>query len=1028
MRGLDRVKTHLSSPFQAVILSLVGLLLLVAPAGAGPILLSARDAGQQPPAGGNGDSVMPVISPDGRFVLFASSADNLVAATATNAFATTFPARLNVYLRDRTLGTTVPVSVDAAGTGLGNADSLPAMISTNGRYALFESRASNLVAGDTNGSADIFLRDLLAGTNVLVSANTNGLTPNGPSRSPVMTPDARVVAFVSEASDLVAGDTNGIADIFVRDLQTGVTTLASPGATSRRITAQPSASESPLITPDGRFIAFYSTATNLVAGAAATTNGSDIYVRDRLGNVTIWASSGARNEFPLALGTTLHCSGHTLSDDGQFVAYVAAPDPINYHSPLPGVLLRYNLQTGLNDLIYTNCWVSMPPYQDARSLDMTPDGRFVTFVANSSLGVTRGDSIYVWDAATGTTTLASGDVNGQAQTNAFCQAPALDPNGRFVAFVSNGAGLVTNSLQGDVHAYLRDLQSGSTSLLDSDPDGIGSGVSAATSPRLSAGAATVVFECSDGTLFPNDRNHALDLVARGGAGGSIELVSAAAGALVSASANGHSAIAAGGISADGRLLAFVSEADNLVANDTNQCADIFVRDLQAGTNLLVSWGTNGANADGSSSQAVLSGNGRFVAFTSFADNLVTNDANHALDVFERDLALGTTQLISVNSNGISSGNGPSQLPQLSSDGRYVLFLSYAANLVPGTFRASNLFLRDTQVGVTYALTQRGVTAAAMTPDGRYVAFAGQAGGFSAQLYVWDSQAASLVYSNAASGDAAAIGQLAINPAGNRIAYANAPGVEAIDWAANTNWSICPVGFISPGASTFTADGQRLVFSSSTVEPNSPGFNVYVYDFQTRSNRLVSRTYLGGPADASSKAAQISPDGRFVAYESFASNLVPGITNQVANIFLFDVLNNTTTLLSASPLNGPTPEAGSFLPFFSPNGQAVLFESWASGLVPGDFNATSDLLAVSLPAASTLAPFNVQISPSAGASAALLLSWPAADGRTYRLQTKNGLGDLQWLNSQTPVTIVNGQAFFGDTETASSSRFYRVLGF
>jgi len=1027
------VRTCPSNRFCAATLGTVWLLLLAVRAAASPTLLSVRDAAQQPPGGGDGDSFMPAISPDGRFVLFASAADNLVTNAATNPFVAAFPARLNVYLRDRVAGTTLPVSVSADGNRLGNGSSLPAMISTNGRYALFESEASNLVPGDNNGSSDIFLRDLVAGTTVLVSANTNGLAPNGASRSPVMTPDARFVAFVSEASDLVANDTNGVADIFVRDIQAGITTLASPGATSTHNPSQLSSSESPLITSDGRFIAFYSTATNLVAGALATTNASDVYVRDRAANVTIWASSGAQNAFPFQLSSKLHCSSHTLSDDGQFVSYVAAPDPTSYASPASaGVILRYSLQTGQTDVIHTNSWAPTPPYENARTLDMTPSGRFVAFVANSSPAVTLGDAIYVWDSNTGTNTLASGDVNGQVPTNSFCQSPTLDPSGRFVAFLSNGAGLVTNSLQGDLHAYLRDLQAATTGLLDTDPNGVGSGVSAATAPRLSSSAATVFFECPDGTLFPNDRNHALDLVARDVAGGSIELVSAAAGALLAASANGHSAFGPGAVSPDGRLLAFVSEADNLVANDTNQCADIFVRDLVAGTNLLVSWGTNGSGADGPSIQAVLSGNGRFVVFTSLADNLVTNDGNHALDVFERDLTLGTTLLISVNSNGISSGNGPSTTPLVSSDGRFVLFLSSASDLVPGTSFTKNLFLRDTQAGATYALTQRGVNAYVMTPDGRYVVLSGQTGSAGFQLYIWDSQTAAFVYTNAASGEASSIDYLAINPAGNRIAYANAPGIEAVDWMANTNWSICPSGIISPAESSFSSDGQKLAFSSSfplaSEVNNSSFFNIYLYDFQTRSNTLVSRTYRGDSANESSKGAQVSPDGRFVAYESFASNLVPGSTNKVANVYLYDVVNNTTTLLSASPSRGPTPEAGSFLPLFSPDGQMVLFESWASGLVPGDFNATSDVLAVSLPSASTLLPFSVQISQVPGTSGALLVSWPAAEGRTYRLQLKNALGDPQWLNSYTPVTIVNGQAFFGDNDTASASRFYRIVGF
>jgi Tol biopolymer transport system component len=341
--------------------------------------------------------------------------------------------------------------------------------------------------------------------------------------------------------------------------------------------------------------------------------------------------------------------------------------------------------------------------------------------------------------------------------------------------------------------------------LDGDPNGLGAGVSTATSPWLSAGSGIAFFECPDGTLFTNDRNHALDIVARNINGGSTELISAEAGALPSLSANGHSSLGAGAMSDDGRFVAFASEADNLVANDTNQCADIFVRDLITGTNLLVSFGTNGAIADGSSSEAVISGNGRFAAFTSSADNLVTNDANHALDVFERDLTLGITLLVSVNSNGTASANGKSMSPVLSSDGRYVLFLSSASDLLPGMVRIQNLFLRDTQAGVTYALTQRGVSAYAMTPDGRYVAVAGQNSGTAFQLYVWDSQAAAFVYTNPVSGLASSISYLAINHSGNRIAYANAPGLQVIDWMADTNWSIAPYGALSSPEFSFTSD-------------------------------------------------------------------------------------------------------------------------------------------------------------------------------------------------------------------------------
>jgi Tol biopolymer transport system component len=245
--------------------------------GAGPFqLVSALDRAQAPPSGGSGDSWQPIISLDGRYVLFASMANNLVVISNNPLPVLTTPGR-NIFLRDRVNGTTKLVSMNLAGTGGGNGDSIPTGISTNGRYALFESTASDLVAGDTNNASDVFIRDVVSGVTVLVSASTNGGIANGPSRSSVLTPNGSNVVFVSAASNLVPGDSNGIPDVFVRDWQAGVTTLASAGAMATNSALLLGSSESPDITPDGRYVAFLSTATNLVAGGNAT--GGDIYER-----------------------------------------------------------------------------------------------------------------------------------------------------------------------------------------------------------------------------------------------------------------------------------------------------------------------------------------------------------------------------------------------------------------------------------------------------------------------------------------------------------------------------------------------------------------------------------------------------------------------------------------------------------------------------------------------------------------------------------------------------------------------------
>jgi Tol biopolymer transport system component len=299
--------------------TIVQLLSLVAVAGgvlmsatvsrASPVqLLSVRNPTVPFPAGGNGDSVVPWISGDGRFVVFSSSANDLVPG-GNGRFG------LNVFLRDRSRNATLLISANANGTGGGNGDSVLGQASASGRYVVFQSDASDLLPGDTNGVSDIFLRDTLTGVTLLISVAANGGYANGASTDPVITPDGSCVAFISAATDLVAGDTNGIPDVFVRDLITQTTWRISVGASGTNGTMA-----TPVITPDGRFVAFFSTARNLAAGVPANSQG-EIYLRDRLAGTTAWASSNAATIGSNVLHLNNAPSYHpALSDDGRFVA------------------------------------------------------------------------------------------------------------------------------------------------------------------------------------------------------------------------------------------------------------------------------------------------------------------------------------------------------------------------------------------------------------------------------------------------------------------------------------------------------------------------------------------------------------------------------------------------------------------------------------------------------------------------------------------------------------------------------------
>lgn len=216
----------------------------------------------------NGVSQTPAISADGQVVAFVSRATNLVAGDTNG--------RFDVFVHDRSTGVTERVSVHSSGTQA-SADSLLPWISADGRRVVFTSSAADLVAGDTNSTFDVFFHDRDTATTVRMSVDSTGAQANGPSLAPRVSADGLVVVFHSSASNLVAGDTNAVLDVFVHDLSTGVTERVSVAAEGSQGLFQSVAGS---LSADGRFVSFNSDATNLVPGDGNFR--TDVFVRDRL--------------------------------------------------------------------------------------------------------------------------------------------------------------------------------------------------------------------------------------------------------------------------------------------------------------------------------------------------------------------------------------------------------------------------------------------------------------------------------------------------------------------------------------------------------------------------------------------------------------------------------------------------------------------------------------------------------------------------------------------------------------------------
>jgi Tol biopolymer transport system component len=425
---------------------------------------------------------------------------------------------------------------------------------------------------------------------------------------------------------------------------------------------------------------------------------------------------------------------------------------------------------------------------------------------------------------------------------------------------------------------------------------------------------------------------ALAVVATGSAAAGPATDSARSNATVRVSVSSGEAQGAGAsrlasVSGTGRYVVFVSDSPNLVRHDTNGVADVFVRDRKRDVTRRVSVNSREVQGHGPSDVSIpaISADGRYVVFASRATNLVRHDTNGVMDVFVRDRKAGTTERVSVSGREVQGNrrSGFDTAAAISANGRYVAFTSLASNLVrKDTNRDTDVFLRDRATGKTHLVSvstarERGDAESfmpAMSANGRYLAF---------------TSAASNLIRHDTNGEWDVFVRDLTTKKTRRVSVSSTR-------TESDGQSMSPV---------FSADGTRIAFTSwaRNLVPSDTNHrgDVFVRDLAARTTRLVSVSSTETQGNKVSFSPSMSGNGRYVAFDSLASNLVTGDTNATNDVFVRDLSTGKTR--RASVATGGTEANGpAVAPSISFGGSFIAFESTATNLATSDTNGVSDV--------------------------------------------------------------------------------------
>ena len=698
----------------------------------------------------------PILSDNGRVMAFATTE----ATAAPTAQVVVGP--IHAPIPDvASMGAEGPSATESA---------FPNAVSSDGRFVLFTSGAADLVADDTNERPDVFRYDRRTGDLLRVSLDSFGReVAAGTQPQADLSGDGNVVAFTTggpsdeEPARFEPDCRGGSIFVVVRDLAAATTECVAVDVAGTPAGRMNGSAKEPTLSYDGRFVAF--TTTYPLGPGDGNTTVDDIYVRDRTTGLLQRASVGYDGSDPD--GPSSHPE---ISADGRFVAFRSeaanlVPDDTN---GVPDVFV-FDRLTGLTRRVSVAPGGAQADDGSGGELDLSWSGRFVAFSSDATNLADPSCQLYLHDLAVQTTECLDAEVQGDEPGATLSRSPSISADGRLVAFSSADTGWYFGGFN---HVYVRvrgaipeaqwppTVDAAATVSLPDAPTLVSAAGDGAPGDGPSGGGSAsedgrwVAFWSDSANLASDGAGGLRHVLLRDTATGEITTVTR--GANADSNRDDAASIA---LSADGRFVAFHSEASNLVPGDTNGVDDVFVYDRDTGETRRVSLGydgtelthdarapflsndgslvlyggtnenvvpgvpwcglvltdlTSGVNEchgllpDGSRTGLdvwALSGNGNTIVFRTSSDDFVAEDANGAADLIAYDRDTGVYELVTVASDGTQADQGASSSYAVSDDGKTVVFVSSASTLVPGdTNGASDVFLRNRVDGTTVRLS------------------------------------------------------------------------------------------------------------------------------------------------------------------------------------------------------------------------------------------------------------------------------------------------------------------------------------